>query len=651
MQYIVSIVLAVCTVCFSGTSAFADKRVALVIGNSAYQNAPRLANPAKDAAAIEDMFKAAKFEVVEARRNLGIVEMRRVMRDFSDKSRDADISVVYFAGHGIEVDGINYLIPVDAVLERDRDAFDEAIQLDRVLQAVEPAKRMRLIILDACRDNPFQRTMKRTIASRTLERGLSAVEPAKPNTLIAFAAKSGSTADDGNGVNSPFTAALLKHLPTPGLDLRKAFGLVRDDVMKATNDRQEPFVYGSLGGSDVSLVPVAPETANQQTEVRRDYELAERIGTTDAWETFLRQYSTGLYSDFAKAQLRKLLAEDARLAAAEKARLAEAEKARLASAGAKAADQASAAREAKVAEEARVAAEKKKLAEQAKAEAAERARAAAEKAAFDKLVKEKAAAEAKAAEKVMKAAEKSEAEKTKLAAQQKKAVDNEPAEAQLAKGTASMPPVADANTSHDKPAQVAALPSDTEKIAMSPQQVARSLQAELRRVGCQMGETEDGWTAAARRALGLFNKHAGANFDIKVASVEALEAVRSRTRRICPLVCDHGFRPDGGSCVKFTCKAGSFINDDNECEKKRERDKTDARPEKPAAPPRTPEKRESSKSQNGGSCSQMHDPLGCSCALKSGGYIYASPGSYSGYRWRYTDSNAHFSCLHAAGRR
>jgi hypothetical protein len=651
VRYILSVILAVCTVCFSAHFALAEKRVALVIGNSAYQNVPRLTNPARDAAAIGEMFRAAQFDVVEARRDLGIVEMRRAMRDFSDKSRDADISVVYFAGHGIEVEGINYLIPIDAVLERDRDAFDEAIQLDRVLQVVEPAKRMRLIILDACRDNPFQRTMKRTIASRTLERGLSTVEPTKPNTLIAFAAKSGSTADDGNGTNSPFTTALLKHLPTPGLDLRKAFGLVRDDVMKATNDKQEPFVYGSLGGTDVSLVPVAAtsEVANQRADVRRDYELAERIGTPDAWDTFLRQYPAGLYSDFAKAQLRKLLAEDARLATAEKARQAEAEKARLAAAGAKAADQARAARAAKTAEEARIAAEKKKLVEQVNAEAAERARADAEKASSERLAKEKAEAEVKAAEAARKLAEKAEVEKTRLTAlEQKKAADSQTADPRAAKDAASKAPAADVHNNQENPAQIVALPSGPEKLALTPQQMARSLQTELRRVGCQTGEPGDDWTAASRRALGLFNKNTGLKFDVKVASIDALEAVRGKSTRICPLICDHGFRPEDGSCVKITCSAGSFLNDDNECEKRREREKADTKREKPPAVPPSPEKKESSRSQTGGSCSQMHDPLGCSCALKSGGHIYAGA---QGYRWRWADYNAHVSCLYAAGRR
>ena len=120
---------------------------------------------------------------------------------------------------------------------------------------MESAKKLRLVILDACRDNPFTKSMKKTLSSRAISRGLVGIEPTKPNTLIAFAAKAGSTASDGDGAHSPFTTALLRHLTTPGLDLRKAFGRVRDEVLTATNDSQEPFVYGSLGGADVSLVP------------------------------------------------------------------------------------------------------------------------------------------------------------------------------------------------------------------------------------------------------------------------------------------------------------------------------------------------------------------------------------------------------------
>jgi uncharacterized caspase-like protein len=172
--------------------AFADKRVALILGNSTYQNAPPLANPVNDGALIAAKLKAAGFDVVDSRHDLSALQTRRALRDFEDAAREADIAVVYYAGHGIEVDGTNYLIPVDAKLERDSDVYDEALSLDRVLVAVEPAKKLRLVILDACRDNPFARSMKRALASRGISSGLAKIEPTSPNTLIAYSAKAGS---------------------------------------------------------------------------------------------------------------------------------------------------------------------------------------------------------------------------------------------------------------------------------------------------------------------------------------------------------------------------------------------------------------------------------------------------------------------------
>src|SRR3981189_1835381 len=316
--------------------AFAEKRVALVLGNSNYQNVRPVANPGKDGPKIASPLKDAGFDVVDSRRDLPALETRRALRDFADRARDADIAVVYYAGHGLEVDGTNYLIPVDAKLERDTDVYDEAFSLDRVLLAIEPAKRLRLVILDACPDNPCSKSMKRTLASRAIGQGLAKIEPSSPNMLIAYSAKAGSTAADGDGKNSPFTHALSKHLTEPGLDVRRAFGFVRDDVLKNTSNRQEPFVYGSLGGEDVPLVPApakaaAPSTPapNPQAEVRRDYELALQVGNKDAMSAFLAQYPNGFYANLAKIQLGKLAAEEARLAATEKARLAEQERARL----------------------------------------------------------------------------------------------------------------------------------------------------------------------------------------------------------------------------------------------------------------------------------------------------------------------------------
>ncbi len=376
--------------------ALAEKRVALVLGNSAYQNVAPLANPVNDSTRIAATLKEAGFDVVDSRRDLSAIDTRRALRDFADRSRDADIAVVYYAGHGIEVDGGNYLIPVDAKLERDTDVYDEALSLDRILVAMEPAKKLRLVILDACRDNPFSRTMKRTVASRAIGQGLAKVEPTSPNVLIAYSAKAGSTAADGDGKNSPFTSALSHHLTKPGLDVRRAFGFVRDEVLKTTGNKQEPFVYGSLGGDDVPLVPApvrpaaaAPATPalSAQAEARRDYELALQIGNKSALNAFLAQYPDGFYASLAKLQLDKIAAEETRVVATEKARLAEQERARLASEGAQKAQQAKADADAKAAEQARVAAEKAKLLAQEQAAAAEQKRFAAEKAAADKVAK------------------------------------------------------------------------------------------------------------------------------------------------------------------------------------------------------------------------------------------------------------------------
>ena len=310
--------------------AKAEKRVALVIGNSNYSNVRTLANPANDAAAVAVLLRSAGFDVVDARNDLNAVEMRRAVRDFSDKAHGADVALVFYAGHGIEVDGNNYLLPIDAALERDSDVEDETISLDRLLKILEPAKRLRLVIIDACRDNPFVRTMRRTSATRSIGRGLARIEPPSSDTLVAFAAKAGSIAHDGTGMHSPFTAALLQNIATPGLDLRIAFGRVRDDVLKSTANQQEPFVYGSLGGTTVSLVPPVSDArplvavpaplssatptpaADANVTARRDYEYAAQVGTKETWDSFLAVHGTGLYADLGRAQRTKIIADQAK---------------------------------------------------------------------------------------------------------------------------------------------------------------------------------------------------------------------------------------------------------------------------------------------------------------------------------------------------
>src|SRR3954451_12309222 len=261
-------------------AARAEKRVALVVGNSNYQTVPQLPNPSGDATAVAKMFRDAGFDTVDTLINVGNLEFKRAIRKFETIADQGDIAVVYYAGHGLEIGGVNYLIPVDARLASDRDAEDESIPLERLVATADGAKRLRLIVLDACRDNPFVRVMRRerksASANRAVSAGLGKVEPTSTDTLIAYAAKAGSTADDGEGQHSPFTTAVLKNLTVPGLDVRLAFGRVRDEVLKMTDSRQEPFVYGALGGGNIALVP-APTAAREApaSDIKADYELVQ----------------------------------------------------------------------------------------------------------------------------------------------------------------------------------------------------------------------------------------------------------------------------------------------------------------------------------------------------------------------------------------
>jgi Caspase domain len=408
MRVVGTIVLAILSNWLFSQSAIAEKRVALTIGNSAYQNVSRLANPGNDSEAMSATLKNAGFDVVDLKLDINANAMRRALRDFSRNVRDADIAIVYYAGHGIEIDGTNYVIPVDAVLERDIDAFDEAIPLDRILTVIEPAKQLRLIILDACRDNPFNQTMKRTIRSR--------------------AGKS----HRGSSCRS-------------------------------------------------------------------------------------RTHQEGRGSKVAEA-------ERAKTAALAKA-----------------------AEDVKAAAQARAAADLAKKAEEAKMAESEGAKAAA----MAIEVEARTATDAKA------------------------------------KDDKAVGPVAALQP-----------PEQTLPAVAKPDQplladIPRLLQIELRRVGCNTGSVDGNWNAAAQRSLDLFNKYAGMKLDVKVASLDALDAVKGKSTRICPLICEHGFKADGGQCLTISCRSGFRINDNNECERiqvrklkaSREEERTQRdRPEAPSKP-------------------------------------------------------------------
>ncbi|WBL77398.1 caspase family protein [Bradyrhizobium xenonodulans] len=570
--FVLALILSIST-----DAAWAGKRVALVIGVSAYKQVPQLTNPARDADAMTALFKKAGFDAVDNRRDLGISELRRAIRDFSATSQDADVAVVYYAGHGIEVDGANYLVPADAKLASDFDIEDETISLDRVMRALDGAKRLKLVILDACRDNPFANSMKRTVASRAIGRGLAKVEPSMSDTLIAFAAKAGAVASDGDGQNSPFATALVRNIAEPGLDLRIAFGRVRDEVLKATGNRQEPFVYGSLGGDTVALVP---RVADPEAEARVDYELAAQVGTRETWDSFLAKHPTGFFANLARGQNSKLEAAQQGRAKADDAKR---------QADELAAQKATDFRRQLEEQSARQTAEaKQKLSEQAKRDLDEARAQIAEQAKKEldeaRRQAEQARQQADAARVQVDAARRQAAADAQVQveqarrdakAQADKAQADKAQTEKLAALTPNQPP---------SPEPPPAAPK------MDPSDIARLLQAHLKRVGCNPGNVDGKWDDGSRNALELFNKSADTRFDVKLASLDALDSVRSKTDRVCPLVCAKGQRAEGDRCVQIGCSSGYVLNASGACEKRPEpapKPKTATRQE-PAAPRSAP---------------------------------------------------------------
>jgi Caspase domain len=226
------------------------RKVALIIGNSNYEYTGQLPNAGNDANLIASSAREAGFEDVIVGNDLGIDGFRAALREFRQKADGADVAMVYFAGHGIEGTGKNWLIPTDAKLEAALDLPYESIDLDLVMQSLSGAQ-VRIAVLDACRNNPFGRTWKS--GTRAVTRGLIGVEA--DDVLVIYAAAPGQTASDGEeGVNSPFAQSLARRLPEPDVPVQLLGGLVRDDVLSVTDGQQRPFISASITGTPVYLV-------------------------------------------------------------------------------------------------------------------------------------------------------------------------------------------------------------------------------------------------------------------------------------------------------------------------------------------------------------------------------------------------------------
>jgi uncharacterized caspase-like protein len=314
-----------------GEPANAERRVALVIGNGAYENAGTLANAPRDAAAMAALLTRVGFEV-ESVHDLNQRDLVQALRRFSRRADGADLALFFYAGHGVQANDVNYLLPVDANPERAEDLRYEGIDVTSVLSSMLGA-RARLLFLDACRNNPLADRL--ASRSRSVSRGLARIDTADAGTLISFATAPGMTADDGDAGNSPFTTALIEHLATPGLEIHTALTRVRNRVMAATGDRQVPWENSSLrteiyvtpnaaepvmaAAAPAATAPAAPAQpapaaapASDGLELRF-WESAERGNSIAEYQAYLRRYPNGGFADLARARVAAL--EEARTAA------------------------------------------------------------------------------------------------------------------------------------------------------------------------------------------------------------------------------------------------------------------------------------------------------------------------------------------------
>ncbi|MEI3852078.1 MULTISPECIES: caspase family protein [Ensifer] len=295
---------------FCASQAVAEKRVALVIGNSAYQHVAALPNPGNDAADMAAKLEGLGFEVVTGV-DLDLSGVRRVLRDFVGRLDGADLALFYYAGHGLQVNGENYLAPIDAKLASHVDLDFEAVPMNLILSAMERSTRVNVVLLDACRDNPLAVNLARSMGTRSASvgRGLAKVGTGI-GTLIAFATQPGNVALDGSGRNSPFTSALLRHLGQPGRDITRELIDVRRDVLSATGGKQVPWDNSSLTG-EVVLKPAdggqpasVKEPATDQTAELAYWETIKDGTDRDLFDAYLQQYPDGAFASLARAKIR-----------------------------------------------------------------------------------------------------------------------------------------------------------------------------------------------------------------------------------------------------------------------------------------------------------------------------------------------------------
>ena len=226
--------------------AIAGARLALVIGNGKYVNAPALGNPANDAADLAHALRGVGFEVIELQ-DASRDAMTKALREFSTRLRGTEMVLLFYAGHGMQMNGENYLLPIDADIQTPADVRFNTVNLTDIQQEIEANGRVNIMILDACRNNPFAERLAQS-GRAAPSRGLGRIDASGEGSLIVYSTQPNNVALDGSGRNSPFTAALLKHVTTPGIEVRQMLSRVRGDVLAATDRKQTPWDSSSLTG-------------------------------------------------------------------------------------------------------------------------------------------------------------------------------------------------------------------------------------------------------------------------------------------------------------------------------------------------------------------------------------------------------------------
>jgi len=320
MRFLIA-ALSIVTFLVSGSAAFADKRVAFVVGNAAYRSVAPLPNPAVDAKSMARVLRNVGFDVVEGV-NLSRDAMTAKLLEFGKKAEGADVAVFFYAGHGIAIDGTNYLLPVDADLKSEMDVkLGAAINVDLTLEQTMSEAKVKLVFLDACRDNPFAAKIRsaRTTRSVNVATGLAEMKSGE-GTLIAFATGPGQTALDGKqGTNSPFTRALIANVAQPGVEIQQAMTKVRAQVNEETSKSQLPWGHTNLIGS-VYLNPVgAPAegtaeaqngpavTATAPSDVELEFwRSVKDSNKPEELNAYLTNYPNGTFKSIALARIATL---------------------------------------------------------------------------------------------------------------------------------------------------------------------------------------------------------------------------------------------------------------------------------------------------------------------------------------------------------